>query len=349
MTESASNNPPLRLVKTMAHPTLKPVRCMAVAALVGGVLLHANAAFSQNVTWPTQSVRIVNNFPAGGPSDIIARAIADALQKSSGQPVIVENKAGAGGNIGAAEVAKAAPDGRTVFFGIDTAFTVNPHIFPNLSFKLGSKAGDLKPLVVLASNGLLLGTSATKDIRSMPELIGTGKSRGVNFSSGGAGSPGHLGVAIFSQAPNIKITHIPYRGNSPAVLAVVAGEVDGGILSVSGMLPHVKSGKVLPIAFTGRQRSGLLPDVPTVAELGYTDLQNEVITLAMVPGNTPEQLLAAMQKAVMDAMNTPALQTRLAALDMVAENLTGPAATKRLTDLHGHYGKVVKATGMKVE
>ena len=324
-----------------------PLR-LALAPLATGALL-ATPGWAQTTTWPMQPVRIVNNFPAGGPSDVIARAVAEALQKSSGQPVIVENKPGAGGNIGAAEVAKAAPDGRTVFFGIDTAFTVNPHIFPNMSFKLGTKAGDLKPLVVLASNGLLLGTSAAKDIRSMPELMGAGKSRGVNFSSGGAGSPGHLGVAIFSQAANIKITHVPYRGNSPAVLAVVAGEVDGGILSVSGMLPHVKSGKVLPIAFTGRQRSGLMPDVPTVAELGYPDLQNEVITLAMVPGHTPEPLLAAMQKAVLDAMKTPAMQARLATLDMVAENLTGPAATKRLTDLSAQYGKVVKATGMKVE
>ena len=313
------------------------------------VALQSPQALAQVPAWPTQPVRIVNNFPAGGPSDIIARAVAEALQKSSGQPVIVENKAGAGGNIGAAEVARAAPDGRTVFFGIDTAFTVNPHIFPSIPFKLGTKAGDLRPLVVLASNGLLLGTSAAKDIRSMPELIGAGKSRGVNFSSGGAGSPGHLGVAIFSQAANIKITHIPYRGNSPAVLALVAGEVDGGILSLSGMLPHVKSGKILPIAFTGRKRSGLLPDVPTVAELGYPDLQNEVITLAMVPGHTPEPLLAAMQKAVLEAMKAPAMQARLATLDMVAENLTGPAATKRLTDLHAQYGKVVKATGMKVE
>jgi tripartite-type tricarboxylate transporter receptor subunit TctC len=335
----------------MTHSTHSCHRRLVLATLATGTLLATTTApaFAQATLWPTQPVRIVNNFPPGGPSDIIARAVAEALQKSSGQSVIVENKPGAGGNIGAADVAKAAPDGRTVFFGIDTAFTVNPHIFPSMPFKLGAKAGDLKPLVVLASNGLLLGTSAAKDIRSMPELMGAGKSRGVNFSSGGAGSPGHLGVAIFSQAANINITHVPYRGNSPAVLAVVAGEVDGGILSVSGMLPHVKSGKVLPIAFTGRQRSGLMPDVPTVAELGYPDLQNEVITLAMVPGHTPEPLLAAMQKAVLDVMKTPAMQARLATLDMVAENLTGPAATRRLTDLYTSYGKVVKATGMKVE
>lgn len=325
---------------------MNPFRCHAVAALACATL--ACSAVAQT-TWPSQPVRIVNNFPAGGPSDQIARAVAEALQKASGQPVIVENKPGAGGNIGAAEVAKAAGDGRTVFFGIDTAFTVNPHIFPRMSFKLGTQAGDLKPLAILASNGLLLGTSAAKGIRSMPELIGAGKSQGVNFSSGGAGSPGHLGVAIFSQAANVKITHVPYKGNSPAVLALLSGEVDGGILSVSGMLPHVKTGKIVPIAMTSRQRSKMLPEVPTVAELGYGDLELEVITLAMVPGDTPPPLLAAMQKAVLDAMKSQALQDKLALFDMVGEGLTGPAATKRLTDLSTRYGKIVKATGMKVD
>jgi tripartite-type tricarboxylate transporter receptor subunit TctC len=301
------------------------------------------------LSWPNQPVRIINNFAAGGPSDLIARAVAEALQKISGQSVIVENKAGAGGNIGATEVAKAAPDGRTIFLGIDTAFTVNPHIFPALPFKLGTKAGELKPLAILSSNGLLLGTSAMQGLLSMPELISAGKTRGVNFSSGGTGSPGHLGVAIFSQAANIKITHIPYRGNSPAVLAMVTGEVDGGILSVTGMLPHVKSGKIMPVAMTSRQRSRLLPDVPTVAELGYPELQNEVLTVCMVPGATPAPLLAAMQTAVLEAMKTPALQEKLANFDMVAENLTGAAASKRLSTLSAHYAQIIKATGMRAE
>lgn len=325
------------------------LRRHTVAALACAAVATLSLPAVAQTAWPTQPVRIVNNFPAGGPSDIVARAVAEALQKASGQAVIVENKPGAGGNIGAAEVAKAAPDGRTVFFGIDTAFTVNPHIFPSMPFRLGNKPGDLKPLVVISSNGLLLGTSAAKGLRSMPELMGAGKTRGVNFSSGGPGSPGHLGVAIFSQAANIKITHIPYKGNSPAVLALVSGEVDGGILSSTGMLPHVKSGKVVPIAITSRQRSGLMPDVPTVAELGYADLENEVITLCMVPAATPEPLLAAMQKAVIDALATPAMRDRLASMDMRYEGLTGAAATRRLTDLSNRYAKVIKATGMKME
>ena len=319
-----------------------------VTATLAGLSVCAFQVSAQT-TWPSKPVRIVNNFPAGGPSDILARALAESLQKFSGQNVIVENKPGAGGNIGAAEVAKAAGDGSTVFCGIDTAFTVNPHIFPSMPFKLGNKAGDLKPLLIISSNGLLMGTSAAKGIRSMGELIAQGKSQGLNFSSGGAGSPGHLGVAIFSQAANIKITHVPYRGNSPAVLAMVSGEVDGGILSSTGLLPQVKAGKVVPIAVTSRIRSKLAPDVPTVGELGYKNLENEVLTLCMVPGDTPEPLLAAMQKATQVVFAQPALQERIASMDMVYEGLTGAQASKRLGDLSARYSKIVKATQMKVE
>jgi tripartite-type tricarboxylate transporter receptor subunit TctC len=183
----------------------------------------------------------------------------------------------------------------------------------------------------------------------MGELIAKGKSDGVNFSSGGAGSPGHLGVALFSQAGAIKITHVPYKGNSPAVLSVVTGEVDGGILSVSGMLPHVKSGKIVPVAMTSRQRSKALPDIPTVKELGYPELENEGLTVIMVPGTTPEPLMSSMKKAVIDVLAQPALRDRLVTLDMVYEGLTDAAANKRLTDLSTRYAKIVKATNMKVE
>ncbi len=318
-----------------------------VTAALAGLSVCAFQVSAQ--TWPNQPVRIVNNFPAGGPSDILARSLAEGLQKSSGQNVIVENEPGAGGNIGAAEVARAAGDGGTVFCGIDTAFTVNPHIFPSMPFKLGNKAGDLKPLMIVSANGLMLGTSAAKGIRSMGELIAIGRSKGLNFSSGGAGSPGHLGISIFTQAANVKITHVPYRGNSPAVLAMVSGEVDGGILSSSGLLPQVKAGKVVPVAVTSRTRSKLAPDVPTVGELGYKDLENEVLTLCMVPGDTPEPLLAAMQKATQAVFAQPALQERIASMDMVYEGLTGAQASKRLGDLSARYSKIVKATQMKVE
>ncbi len=300
---------------------------------------------AQTAAWPNKPVKFVNSFPPGGPSDIMARAVGDALQKQFSQPFVVENKAGAAGNIGADFVAKAPADGYTVLWGIDTTVTVNPHIYPNMPFKVA----DLKPLVIVSSNGLMVGASVKSGFKNLKDLIAAGKVRNLNFSSGGSGSPGHLAVEVFTDAAGVKLTHVPYKGNSPAVLAIVSGEVDGGVLSSTGLLPHVKAGTVTALAVTSRKRSPLAQDVATVAELGLKELEGEVLTLAMVPANTPEPVMQAMQKAVLEALVKPELQSRIASMDMAYEGLTGLAANKRLGDLSQRYGRVIKATGMKVE
>jgi tripartite-type tricarboxylate transporter receptor subunit TctC len=232
-----------------------------------------------------------------------------------------------------------------VMWGIDTTFTVNPHIYQNLPFK----NADLKPLVVIASSGLLVGVHPSTGFKSMQDLVAAGKTKSLNFSSGGSGSPGHLAVEVFTEAAGIKITHIPYKGNTPAVLAIVAGEVDGGVLATPGMLQQVKAGKITALAVTSRKRSGLAPEVPTVAEAGLKELENQVVYVAMVSSATPELVLQALQKAVMDALAQADMQKRITSIDMDYEGLTGSAAAKRLADLHERYGRVIKATGMKVE
>jgi tripartite-type tricarboxylate transporter receptor subunit TctC len=303
------------------------------------------SAIAQTPTWPSKPVRFVNAFPPGGPIDILVRSVADALQKQYNQPFIVENKAGAGGNIGADVVAKAPADGYTVMWGIDTTFTVNPHIYKNLPYK----NTDLKPLVVIASSGLLVGVNPSTGYKTMKDLVAAGKTKSLNFSSGGSGSPGHLAVEVFTDAAGIKLTHIPYKGNTPAVLAIVAGEVDGGVLATSGMLPQVKAGKITALAVTSRKRSSLAPDVPTVAEAGLKDLENEVVYVAMISSATPEPVMQALQKAVIDALTQSEMQKRITSIDMEYEGLTGSAAAKRLADLSYRYGRMIKATGMKVE
>jgi tripartite-type tricarboxylate transporter receptor subunit TctC len=319
-------------------------RSINTAVLAALVTLSAGV-WAQAPVWPSKPVKFINPFPPGGPSDILSRAVGDALQKQFNQPFVVENKPGAAGNIGADLVAKASADGHTVLWGIDTTFTVNPHIYKNLPFK----NADLKPLVVIASSGLLVGVHPATGYKTMQDLVAAGKTKTLNFSSGGSGSPGHLAVEVFTDAAGIKLTHIPYKGNSPAVLAIVAGEVDGGVLAVTGMLPQVKAGKITALAVTSRKRSSLAPEVPTVAEAGVKELENEVVYVVMVGSATPEPVMQAMQKAVLDALTQSELQKRIASLDMDYEGLTGSAAAKRLSDLHARYGKVIAATGMKVE
>jgi tripartite-type tricarboxylate transporter receptor subunit TctC len=307
-------------------------------------LLAGNAA-AQTPAWPSKPVKFVNSFPPGGPIDILVRSVGEVLQKQYNQPFIIENKPGAGGSIGADFVAKAPADGYTVLWGIDTTFTVNPHIYKNLPYK----NADLKPLVVVASSGLLVGVHPSTGYKTMQDLVAAGKSKPLNFSSGGSGSPGHLAVELFTDAAGIKLSHIPYKGNTPAVLAIVAGEVDGGVLATPGMLPQVKAGKITALAVTSRKRSGLAPEVPTVAEAGLKELENEVVYVAMVSSATPEPVVQALQKALLDALTQSEMQKRIASIDMEYEGLTGSLAAKRLSDLHTRYGKVIAATGMKVE
>ena len=309
-------------------------------------LTHAPThAQSAAAPYPHKTVRFVNNFPPGGPSDILARSLAEALQSSLKQTFIVENKAGAGGNVGADAVAKSPPDGYTVLFGIDTAFTVNPHIYKTLPFK----PSDLKPLLVMGSSGLLIGAHPSTGFKTLRDLVAAGKTRPLNFSSGGNGSPGHLAVEVFMDAAGIQIQHVPYKGNTPAVTAVVAGEVDAGVLATPGMLPHVKAGRIHALAVTSRQRSKMAPDLPTVAEVGLKELELEVLYVAMVPSATPDAVVQILQNAMKEALLRPDIQARLANLDLFYEGLLGEAAQKRMNDLSTRYARIVKATGMQPE
>ena len=305
----------------------------------------STAAFAQTAPWPNKPVKFINSFPPGGPSDILARAVGDVLQKQFNQAFVVENKAGASGNVGADAVAKSAPDGYTLLWGIDTTHTINPHIYKVMPFK----DADLKPLVVISSSGLLLGVHPGTGIKSVKDFMQTARDRSLNFSSGGNGSPGHLWVNMANLSASTRLVHIPYRGNSPAVMAVVAGEVDGGTLATPGMLPQVKGGKINALAVTSSKRSRLAPEVPTVAEAGFKDLESEVLYVVMAPGNTPEPLMQTMAKAITDAMARPEQQARLNDLDMAYEGLTGSAAAARLKKLSDQYGRIIRATGMKVD
>jgi tripartite-type tricarboxylate transporter receptor subunit TctC len=308
-------------------------------------LLMGAAAMAQTPSWPSKPVKFINSFPPGGPSDILARSVGDVLQKQFNQPFVVENKAGAAGNVGADLVAKSPGDGHTLLWGIDTTHTINPHIYKSMPYK----EADLKPLVVISSSGLLLGVHPATGIKSVKDFMQVSRDRSLNFSSGGNGSPGHLWVNMSNVSAATRLVHVPYRGNSPAVMAVVSGEVDGGTLATPGMLPQVKAGKITPLAVTSRKRSRLAPDVPTIAEAGFKELESEVLYVVMAPANTPEPLMQTLAKAITDALARPELQTRLNDLDMAYEGLTGSAAAQRLNKLSDQYGRVIRATGMKVD
>ena len=305
--------------------------------------LGAQSAIAQN--YPNKTVKLINSFPPGGPSDVIARSLAESLQNSLKQPFIVENRAGAGGNLGADFVAKSTPDGYTVLIGIDTTFTINPNIYKNIPYKIN----DLKPLMVIASSGLLMGVNPATQIKNVSDLIARGRGKGLTFSSGSNGSPGHLSAEILGDVAKVKVTHVPYKGNTPAVTAVISGEVDGGVLATPGMLSFVKAQQITPLFVTSRKRSAMLPDIPTSAEVGLKDLSVEVFYVAMVPTATPNDVVAVLQKGMLEALSRPEVKARLEAQDLVIESETGQAAVQRLENMRARYAPIIKATGMQIE
>ena len=323
---------------------LLPTRRLALLALSACALAHT-PLHAQSTDYPNKPVRFINAWAPGGPADVLARSLGDALQTQLKQPFITENKPGAGGNIGADMVAKSPADGYTVMFGIDTTFTINPHIYPTMPFK----PGDLKPLMVLASSGMMVVAHPSTGFKSLSDMVAAGKAKGVNFSSAGSGSPGHLAAEILGDATGMKIQHIPYKGNTPASTAVLAGEVDGGVLAATTMLQHIKAGKITALAVTSRQRSKVAPDVPTVIEAGYPQLVQEILYMAMVPAATPEPVMQILQRGMLDALRRPDIQARLTTLDLQVDGAVGAAASKRLADLSAQYGRIAKATNMKVD
>ena len=305
--------------------------------------LGTQSAIAQN--YPNKTVKLINSFPPGGPSDVIARSLAESLQNSLKQPFIVENRAGAGGNLGADFVAKSTPDGYTVLIGIDTTFTINPNIYKNIPYKIN----DLKPVMVIASSGLLMGVNPATQIKNVSDLIARGRGKGLTFSSGSNGSPGHLSAEILGDVAKVKVTHVPYKGNTPAVTAVISGEVDGGVLATPGMLSFVKAQQITPLLVTSSKRSAMLPDIPTSAEVGLKDLSVEVFYVAMVPTATPNDVVAVLQKGMLEALSRPEVKARLEAQDLVIESETGQAALHRLENMRARYAPIIKATGMQIE
>ena len=247
--------------------------------------------------------------------------------------------------MGADYVAKSAPDGHTILIGIDTTFTINPGIYKSIPYQLS----DLKPVMVLASSGLLMGVNPGTQIRSVGELLARGRGKGLTFSSGSNGSPGHLLAEILGDIAKVKVTHVPYKGNTPAVTAILSGEVDGGVLASPGMLAFVKSQQITPLFVTNRKRSALLPEVPTSAELGLKEMSVEVFYIAMVPAATPREVMGVLERGFSQALARPDIKSLLESQDLVIEGETGLAAAQHLESLRNRYAPIIKATGMQIE
>jgi tripartite-type tricarboxylate transporter receptor subunit TctC len=320
-------------------------RWFAISALGASLALPAAGPAHAADAYPSRPVKVVVNFAAGGPADVLARVLAEKLHPMLKQPFVVDNKPGSGGNIGAAAVAKSDPDGYTLLITPDSPLTVSPGVYPSMPFE----QEELRPVMLLGTSSMAVAANSSLGAATMKELVAKGKSGMLAFSSAGNGSPGHLASAMLTRSTGAQVNHIPYRGNAPAVTALLSGEVQAGILALPGLMPHFKSGRLKPLAVTGARRSPLLPEVPTTAEAGFPEMSLELFYLVMAPARTPDAVVSQLQQALTKAMAEPDVRTRLVSLDFEPAGVTGPAVAERIARTRDAYGKIIKASGMKAE
>ena len=305
--------------------------------------------------WPTKPVRIVVPFAAGGTTDILARALAPELQRAFGQPFVVDNKPGAGGYSGAAEVAKSAPDGHTLLMGTVGTHAINVALYPKLPF---DPVKDFVPVTLVAGvpNVLVMNPAAAQryGINSVADLIKALKAHPgkLNMASSGNGTSIHLSGELFKSMTGTYMVHIPYRGSGPALMDLMGGTMDLMFDNLPSALPHIKAGKLKALAVTSATRSAAVPELPTIAEAGGPALKGYEASSwfgLLAPAGTPMEVVNRLQQETAKALATPALKERLLAQGAIPGGMS-PAEFARFIEAETKkWAQVVKASGAKVD
>ena len=271
-----------------------------------------------------ERAKIIMPFAAGGATDVLARMVAEQVQRSTGITTIVENVVGANGNIGAAAAARAAPDGTTALITSEAYTTVNPLLFKGT---MGYDPADLEAMTLLAVQPAVLAVKADGSLKTFADFLAKAKGVGVSYSSAGVGSTSHLATGYLGLvAGGIKATHVPYNGGAPAINALIAGEVDAGFIVAGNVIPHLRSGKLAALAVASARRLPQLPDVPTVAELGFPDFSVENGVVLLVPARTPAEAKERWLKEVRQAVASPEIGAFLEKNGYVKTNSNGADA-----------------------
>lgn len=317
-----------------------PIRRLLALSLLALPLL----AWSQG-SWPDKPLRVVLPFPPGGPSDIVMRLAAEKMQAVLKQPVVIENKPGAGGNLGAADVARAPRDGHHWLFGTDTLLTVNPHVYKQLGFR----PDELQPVTIATRFNQTLVCNPALGVRTLPELVARAKAEKLGYASGGAGVPGHLSMELLQSMAGFEMTHVPYKGPAPATQDVLGGQVPCGLLAGPTVLPHVRAGRLVALAVSGSTRSPTLPDVPTMAEAGVSGYQADFTLVLYAPRGVPEALQARMRQAFVDALSAPDVVDKLKAGDQTVVGSSSAQAAAALAADSAKWGAVARRIGLGLD
>ena len=307
----------------------------------------AHPVHSASHDYPNRPIRFVVPLAPGGAVDIAARAVGQGLSTRLGQQVVVDNRAGGGGNIGAEIVARAPADGYTMVMGSSSNFGVNPTLYKNLQY---DAIRDFAPvsLVSFAPNALYVHPSVPA--QSVKELVALAKSRPgtLNFASSGQGGSNHLAGELFKMVAGIDIVHVPYKGTGPALADTISGQVQMQFGSVIAVLPHLKAGKLRALAVTVPRRVAALPQVPTMAEAGYPAVETTVWTGVLVPAKTPQAIVARLNTEIVGVLKDPDLRARFAAQGAEAIGSSSAEFAAHIRREIDKWGKVVRAAGLTV-
>ncbi len=318
--------------------------CAACAALFIGA---AGAALAQPV-YPAKAIRYVVPFPAGGPLDIVARTIGQELSKTWGQPVIIDNRPGAGGNIGAEMVAKSPADGYTILMGAVSTHAINVTLYSTLAY---DPVRDFAPVTLITSVPNVLVLHPSLPAKNVLELIALAKARPgqLNFASGSTGSAGHLAGELFKTMAGVDMVHIPYKGAAPAVVDLLAGHVSLMFDNMSSALPNINAARVRALAVTTLKRSPLLPQLPTISEAGLRGFDISTWFGIFAPAGTPPDIVAKLNAETVRILHTRDMKERLLVLGAEPVGNTPGEFAAFVTAEIRKYAKVVKASGATVD
>jgi tripartite-type tricarboxylate transporter receptor subunit TctC len=320
---------------------------LRAAALLAATLAAAAPAAAD---WqPTRPVRIVVPFAPGGQPDVVARSLAEPLARALGQPVVVENRPGAGGNIAAEAVAKAPPDGHTLLMGTNGPLAVSPALYRDLAY---DPLADLAPVTLVGTAPNLIAVNPSLGVTTLRELVEKARAEPgkLNFSSVGKGSISQLSMELLNSVAGIRTVHIPYNGGAPAVTALIAGDVQILSLNPTALIPQVEAGRIRVVAQTTAKRSALIPNVPTVAESGYPGFEAGVWMAVMAPAKTPPDAIRRLNAELVRIIRDPALKQSLWDRQWIDPVGSSPEeVTKAIRAESARWAATVKAAGIAAD
>lgn len=310
---------------------------------LGALNAHANPDFLQ------RPVTLVVTSTPGSPLDILGRLLAHEAGKDLKQSIIVENRPGASGNVGGSYVARSAPDGHTLMLTLDNQATVNPQIMRDTNF---NALTDLNPIARIGRFSQVLVAPKQLGIDNLEAFFKLAKEQDLTYASAGVGSPGHLSMAALADSADLSMTHVPYKGNPPAVNDMLAGLVDTGFLVVSGVLPHIESGAFVPLAVSGSEPNALLPKVPTVASSGLPgteNFQSYFSYLVAAPNNTPPEILSYWHDLLQEVIQRPEVAERFKQMDIEVVLESADDTRAYLQGETQRWGEVIKAADIRID